>query len=175
MSSPISRVGGEEADVLVDARRRRVVVAGADVHVAPEPVALAPDDERRLRVDLHVGEAVDDVHAGLLERARPLDVAALVEARLQLDDADDSACRSRTPSIRAGAIAESSLVRYTVVFSATTCGSFAAALHERLDARRERVVRMVDDDVAARDLLEQVVVLRTREPPLGVAAATART
>jgi hypothetical protein len=39
-------------------------------------------------VDLHVREAVDDVDARLLERARPLDVPALVEARLQLDDAD---------------------------------------------------------------------------------------
>ena len=80
-------VGREDADVLVEARRDRVVVAGADVDVAAQPVALAADDERRLRVDLQVGEAVDDVDAGLLERAALLDVAALVEARLQLDEA----------------------------------------------------------------------------------------
>ena len=35
---------------------------------------------------LQAEEAVDDVHAALLERARPLDVALLVEARLELDD-----------------------------------------------------------------------------------------
>ena len=81
-------VGREEADVLVEPRRDRVVVAGADVDVAAKPVALAADDERRLRVDLQVREAVDDVDAGLLERARPLDVPPLVEARLQLDEAD---------------------------------------------------------------------------------------
>ena len=81
------RVGREQADVLVDPRSRRVVVAGADVDVALELVTLAPHDERRLRVDLHVREPVDDVDARLLERARPLDVAPLVEARLQLDDA----------------------------------------------------------------------------------------
>ena len=39
-------------------------------------------------MDLEVGEAVDDVHARLLERARPLDVPALVEAGLELDEAD---------------------------------------------------------------------------------------
>ena len=81
-------VGGEEADILVGARRGRVVVAGADVHVAAQPVALAADDERRLRVNLHVGEPEHDVDARLLELARPLDVAVLVEAGLQLDDAD---------------------------------------------------------------------------------------
>src|SRR6185437_15661215 len=68
------RVGGEHADVLVDPRGRRVVVAGADVDVAAQPVAFPAHDERRLRVDLQIGEAVDDVHARLFERARPFDV-----------------------------------------------------------------------------------------------------
>ena len=38
-------------------------------------------------MDLHVGEAVGDVDSRLLERARPLDVAAFVEPRLELDEA----------------------------------------------------------------------------------------
>ena len=105
------RVGGEEADVLVEARGRRVVVAGADVRVAPQPVALAADDERRLRVDLQIGEAVDDVHARLLERTRPLDVALLVEAGLELDDADALLAVLRRRRSAPGAIAESRLVR----------------------------------------------------------------
>ena len=62
-------VGGEDADVLVQARGRRVVVPGADVRVAAERVALAPHDEGHLRVDLEIGEAVHDVDARLLERA----------------------------------------------------------------------------------------------------------
>ena len=55
-------VGGEESDVLVLAGRRRVVVPRADVHVATQDAALATHDERRLRMNLHVGEAVGDVH-----------------------------------------------------------------------------------------------------------------
>ena len=39
-------VGGEQPEVLVQARGLGVVVAGADVDVAAQPVALAADDER---------------------------------------------------------------------------------------------------------------------------------
>ena len=65
-----------------------MVVPRADVCVAAESVALPADDEGHLRVDLEVGEAVYDVDAGLLERSRPLDVAELVEAGLELHEAD---------------------------------------------------------------------------------------
>ena len=65
-----------------------MVVPRADVRVPPEPLAFAADDERHLRVDLEIRKAVRDVEPGLLERARPLDVPALVEARLQLHETD---------------------------------------------------------------------------------------
>ena len=82
-------VAGEEAEVLVQPSRDRVVVPGADVRVAPQPaVGLAPHDQGALGVDLQRRKAVDDVDACRLELARPLDVAPLVEARLQLDQAD---------------------------------------------------------------------------------------
>ena len=61
-------------------------------------------------------------------------------------------------SISAGASAESWLVRYTVVFSVDDLRIRRGRADERLDARRERVVRVLHDDVAARDLLEEVVV-----------------
>ena len=77
-------------------------------------------------MDLEVREAVDDVDARLLERARPLDVAPLVEARLQLDEAD-ALLALLGASISAGRAALSPLVRYTVVFIAITSGSAAAA------------------------------------------------
>ena len=80
-------VRGEDRHVLVQTRRRSVVVTGSDVHVAAEAAALAAHDQGHLRVDLHVRVAVDDVDAGLLERPRPFDVAPLVEAGLQLDQA----------------------------------------------------------------------------------------
>ncbi len=69
-------------------------------------------------------------------------------------------------SISAGASAESWLVRYTVVFSVATRRVARGGADERLDARRERVVRVLHDDVAGRDLGEEVAVLRLREPPL---------
>src|SRR5215208_2638376 len=80
--------GREEAEVGVDARGLRVVVAGPDVDVVADSVALAPGDQDALDVRLQAGDAVDDVHAGLLQRSRPADVRALVEARLELHQAD---------------------------------------------------------------------------------------
>ena len=75
-------VRGQQPDVLVDARRLGVVVAGADVAVGADAVLLAPEHERRLRVRLEADDAVDDVDARLFERAGPADVGLLVEARL---------------------------------------------------------------------------------------------
>ena len=81
-------VGREQAEVGVQARGRRVVVAGADVHVVAHAVALAAHDQHALGVRLQRRLAVDDVHAGLLQGLGPVDVHALVEARLQLDQRD---------------------------------------------------------------------------------------
>ena len=76
---------GEQAHVGVDARGGCIVVAGGEVHVAANPIAFATDHQGRLGVDLQLRAAVEDVHPGPLQRARPLDVVALVEARLELD------------------------------------------------------------------------------------------
>src|SRR6185369_10284892 len=40
--------------------------------------------------------------------------------------------------------------------------------YERLDARRKRVVRMLDDDVLIRDLREEVLIRRGCEPALRI-------
>ena len=61
-------VGGEEAQVFVGRRVRRVVVAAADVGIAPEAVALTPDEQTELRVHLEIRVAIDDVDAGAVER-----------------------------------------------------------------------------------------------------------
>ena len=161
------RVGGEQPDVLVDPRRGRVVVAGADVDVALERVAFAPDHERRLGVDLQIREAVDHVDARLLERASPLDVPALVEAGLQLDDADallavlgrlDQRRRERRVVARAvhGRL------------QGRDRGILGGGADEALDARPERVVRVLDDDVGRGDLGEDVAVLGLGEAALGL-------
>ena len=79
------RIGGEERQVGVDARRDRMIVAGADVDVGCERAALAAHHQRQLGVGLQLDEAVDHLRAGAFEIARPADVGLLVEARLQLD------------------------------------------------------------------------------------------
>ena len=159
-------VGREHADVLVDPRRRRVVVARADVDVAPQLIAFAPNDQRRLRMDLHVGEAVDDVDARLFERARPVDVATLVEPRLELDDADDllAVLRGLDQRRRDRGVVARPVDRR---LHGDDLRIARRRLEERLDARPERVVRMLDDDVPPCDLFEQLVVVRDGEAALG--------
>src|SRR6266550_517439 len=83
------RTAGEQSDVSVDARRLRVVVAGADMRVALDAISLATHDKRRLRVRLHCWQAVGDVNTVILERSRPGDVVRFVEACLQLDQHRD--------------------------------------------------------------------------------------
>jgi hypothetical protein len=152
-------VGGEEAEVLVAAGGARVVVAGADVDVPLQVGALAAHDERRLPVDLQVGKAVDHVNSRALERARPLDVAMLVEPRLQLDEAHgllaflgrlDQRRHERRVVARA-------VHRRLEPDDARVVGG---SLHERLKARRERRVRMVDEYVATPHFVEDRSVLR---------------
>ena len=146
---------GEEARVGVEPRGARVVVAGADVHVAADAAVLAAHHERALGVRLERREAVHDVHAGALQRARPADVARLVEARLELDQhhrllallgrADQ---RRHHRRVARGAVDR--------VLDREHVGVVDGLLEEALDRRRERVVGVLDEDVALADGGEQV-------------------
>ena len=75
----------------------RVVVAGADVAVAAQLVAVVADDEHDLRVGLEADHAVHDVDAGALELLAQLHVVGLVEAGLELDQHGDLHAASRRP------------------------------------------------------------------------------
>ena len=86
---PELRPTGQQPEVDVLPGGLGVVVARPDVDVAAQPGALAPDDERRLRVGLEPDQAVHDVGAGALQLARPDDVRLFVEAGLDLDQDDD--------------------------------------------------------------------------------------
>ena len=61
-----------------------MVVAGADVGVAAQPVPVPADHEDHLAVGLQADHAVGDMHARLLQAGGPLDVVLLVKAGLQL-------------------------------------------------------------------------------------------
>ena len=143
------RAARHEAEIRVDARRRFVVVAGAEVHVAPDLVLLAADDERDLAVRLEADDAVDHVDARLLERLRPLDVLLFVEARLQLhEDRDLLAVLGR-----ADERGEDGRVRVRAVQGHLDRDGLrvdGGAL-DHLGDRRERVVGVVEKDVAGAD------------------------
>ena len=57
------------------------------------PDVLAANHQAHLGVRLQPHDAVDHVHARLLQRASLGDVGALVEARLELDERDDLLAR----------------------------------------------------------------------------------
>jgi hypothetical protein len=93
-------IGGQEAEVRVQARRAWMIVAGTEMRVRAEPdatvrVGLAPDQERELRVRLEAEHAVHDLRPGMLEAFGPVDVRFLVETRHQLDHNRDFLAAAR--------------------------------------------------------------------------------
>ena len=163
---PELRPAGQQAEVDIQPRRLRVVVAGPDVDVAAQPGALAPDDERRLRVRLEPDQPVHDVGPGALQLARPDDVGLFVEARLDLDQDDDLLAALGRPDQRLddGRVARRSVQR---LLDGQDVGVVGRLGDEPLGRGRERLVRMVDEDVAGADRGEHVgrlVVVRRQEP-----------
>ena len=151
------RVGGEQRHVGVDARRHRVIVAGAEMAVGDQRARFAPHHHRQLGVRLQLDEAEHDLRAGALEVARPADVGLLVEARLQLDQRGDRLAGFRRLDQRAddrtvgrGAI-ERLLDRHDV--------GIARRLDEELHHHVERFVGVVDDEVLLADRGEAVAAV----------------
>ena len=140
-------VARQQAEIRVQARGLGVVVAGADVQVVADAVALAAHDQDALGVRLQRRQAVDDVHARLFQRAAPVDVRALVEARLDLDQAhgllaalggaDQRGNERRVVARPVHGLLDREHVRVV-----------DRLLDEPLDRAHERVVRVVQQDVA---------------------------
>ena len=142
-------VAGEEAEVGVDAGRLRVVIAGGQVDVTANAVVLAAHHQGDLAVRLQADEAEDDVHAGLLQLARPDDVAFLVEAGLQLDDG------GHLLAVVGGALQGPHDRRIAAgAIQRLLDGQHALVVGRRLDEIddvAERLVGMMDQDVAIAD------------------------
>ena len=66
-----------------------MIVARARMHISSEAAAFATHDKRELGVRLQFEEAIDHLHAGAFEVARPANVGFFVEARFQLDQRGD--------------------------------------------------------------------------------------
>src|SRR6185503_9597685 len=87
-------VRGQQAEIRIQARGARVVIAGrkvdvpAQTHLAVAAV-LAPHHQRHLGVGLVADHAVNHVRANLFQPRGPIQVGFLVEARHQLDHHGD--------------------------------------------------------------------------------------
>ena len=126
------------------------------MRVPAQLATLAPDNERRLRVDLQVREPVDDVDACLLELAGPADVPALVEASLQLDETDSLLSLLRGFDQRG----HERRVTARAVHGRLQCEAVVVgrrSVDERLEARTERVVGLMNKNVALRHFGEELV------------------
>ena len=173
-SAQISSLQVNRPKSVYSARGARVVVAGAEVDVAPQLALLAAHDHQHLGVGLVADDAVHDVRADFLELRRPVDVGLLVEARHQLDDDGDllavaRGVDQRLHQHRVGAGAVHGLLDRDHVAGPR------AACCMKAHHRRERLERVVQQDVAGADGLEHVDALgeRARERRAGT-AGTAR-
>jgi hypothetical protein len=85
-------------------------------------------------VGLEARDAVDDVGAHLLERARPMDIRLLVESRPQLDEHGDLLAVLGGDSQRLGDRRRRAHPVERVILMASTFGSRAASLTKRVTA-----------------------------------------
>src|SRR6266446_8983852 len=79
------RIAGEKGQVGVDLGSNRMIIAGPKMNIGPQKLALAPRDQRNLGVRLQIDKAKDDLRTGLLQSARPANVALFVKPRFELD------------------------------------------------------------------------------------------
>ena len=151
-------VGGEEPEVLVQARRARVVIAGAQVGIATQPFGLASQHQGQLGVGLVTHHAIDHVHAHFFQLGGPVDVGLFVEAGHQLQHDGDflagaGGFHQRFHQHRIGAGAVDGLLDGHDLRVA--CGAAQEVLH-----RIEGFVGVVQQHVAGGNHAEQVVLLQ---------------
>ena len=124
-------VGGEQPEVLVEARGLRVVVAGADVHVVPDAAPSRRTTSSAFACVLTPGRPwTTCAPASSSARAHSM-LRALVEARLELHDADRLLARLGRLDQRRDERASRPTSRYTVILIASTSGSSTACSTNR--------------------------------------------
>ena len=79
-------IAGEESKIRVSVRCRGVVIPGPQVNISANVIAFPTHHQRHFRVNLEAHEAVNNVHTFAFQGSRPLDIAFLIETRLQLHD-----------------------------------------------------------------------------------------
>ena len=126
-----------------------MIIAGADVHVGGQRLALAPHDQRQLGVRLEFDEPEHDLHAGAFEVARPADVGFFVKPRLEFDQRGDRLAgfgrfgkRAHDRAVGRGAV-ERLLDRDDI--------RIARRLGQELHHHVERFIRVMNDQVLLTD------------------------
>ena len=164
-------VRGHQAEVRVEARGARMVVAGGEVHVTLQAAHalggfLAAHDERHLGVRFVADHAVDHVGTHFLEARRPVEVRLLVKARHELHHHGDflAAAGRVDEDLHQLAVGAGAVDRLLDRDDLRVGGRRA----DEVDDRRERLVGVVQQHVLPGQHLEEVglVFKRRRQPGL---------
>ena len=147
-------VGGEQAVIGIQPRGARVVVAGGQMRVVFEAGVLAPHHQDHFGVRLVADHAVDHVRAGVLQFFRQVDVGLFVEARAQFDHHRDflAVARRLEQGVHHAGLGAGAVQR---LFDGQHVG-IARRLAQEFDHRRERIERVMQQNVALANRREQV-------------------
>src|ERR1700694_3426112 len=159
----------QQADVLIDLRGLGIVVAGADVYIAADAVGLSPNDERDFGLRLEPDAAIDDVVGHLLERLGPGDVRLFVTASLQFDERHDLFAALGRADQRTDDRTHWTGGPIKRLLDGQDVGVLSRRVDEGFRRGGERVIRVMDEDVAILEGLEDVGLLHPNplQPPLG--------
>src|ERR1700730_7538329 len=159
----------QQADVLIDLRGLGIVVAGADVYITADAVGLSPNDERDFGMRLEPADAIDDVDAHLLELLGPGDVRLFVTARLQFDERHDLLAALGRADQRTDDRTHWTGGPIKRLLNGQDVGRLGRLVDKGFRRGGERVIRVMDEDVAILEGLEDVGLLHSNplQPPLG--------
>ena len=156
--APDGRVARQQHEVGVLFGSLFVVVAGADLRVVADAAGTPPRDEAQLRVHLVFRQAVEDAAPRVLEHARVVDVALLVKAGAQLEQALHLLAvlgrvgQRRRDAAAAGEPVERDLDRHDV--------RVVRRLVQQVDERVDALVRQREQQVVLREIGKVVALLQ---------------
>src|ERR1700730_9246951 len=78
------RIASEKGQVGINLGGNGMVIAGPEMDIGAQKLALSPRDQRDLGMCLQIDKAEDDLSTGLFQSARPANVALFVKPRLKL-------------------------------------------------------------------------------------------
>ena len=147
-------VAGKQTIVRVQARSAGVIVAGAQVHVTPQPLTLAPQHQNHLGVRLITHHAVHDMRAGVLQPGSDVDIFRLVKTRTQLHHHRHLLPRAGggNQHIRQGRIGTGTIQR---LLDRQHIRIFRR-LADKIHYRGKRLERMVEQHITAPDHTEYI-------------------